>query len=141
MTTKDDAPRRVTVNGAQTELQEHPTTAAHGVKLLPTTFKSGGFQFRQLDRAGQVALFEKRKRPGGAPSFEVVKIRQLPARKVFGVNYPPSEAMPATESWGTSGWTYCDVDGAREKFRALAEAQERAAFSTHPHEKPGSNAP
>jgi hypothetical protein len=129
---KTDAPRRVTVNGAQTELQKHPTSGSATVKLLPATFKSGGFQFRQLDRVGRVALFEKRKRPGGATSFEVVKIRRLPARKVFGVEYPPSEAMPATESWGTSGWTYCDVGSARVKFRALAEAQERPALQTHP---------
>ena len=128
--TKDDAPRRVTVNGAQTEGHENPTTTGNTVKSLPTTFSSDGFTFRQLWREGRITLFEKRKRPDGAPSFEVVRIRQLPARTMFGVEYPASEAMPASESWGAMGWTYSDLESARAKFRALTLAQDRPAFST-----------
>ena len=129
---KRDAPRPARIDGASAKPQTHPTSAPDGVKPLPTTFKSGGFRFRQLMRQGHIALFEKRKRPDGAVSFEVVKIRRLPARTVFGTEYPPSEAMPPSERWGVEGWTYCDVDSAREKFQALAEAQDKPALCTHP---------
>lgn len=100
------------------------------LKPLPADFKSGGFTFRQLWREGNITLFEKRKRPDGAVSYEVVRIRVLPARVMFGKAYPATEAMPASESWGKYGWTYCDLSKARAKFRALTEPLECPALCT-----------
>lgn len=99
------------------------------VRLLPECFRSDGFSFRQLDRAGSVALFVKSKRPDGPVSFEVVRIRCRPAERAFGVEYPARETMPESESWGTDGFTFCDVVRARAKFAELAgPSQDRPAL-------------
>lgn len=105
------------------------------MKLLATVFKRDGFTFRQLERSGQVAVFEKRKRPGRSSSYEVVRIRRLPARSMFGVDYPASEAMPVSERWGTDGWTYCDRDKAMAKFRELDGAHNSPALRTRQPER------
>ena len=128
---QEDAPRRVTVTGAQTNLleQQHPTSMRKGVKLLPSTFNSGGFWFRQLCRKGNVALFEKSKGDNNR-SFEVVRIQRREERFAFGKVLPASEVMPSAERWGKDGWTYADLEQAREKFRALAGTREGVALGT-----------
>ena len=99
------------------------------MKLLPITFTAGGFQFRQLWREGNVALFEKSKSENNR-SFEVVRIQRRNARLAFGKTLPASEVMPSSERWGKDGWTYTDLEHARQKFRTLVEAQEGVALGT-----------
>jgi len=85
---------------------------------LPDTFRSDGFDFRLLRRAGAVALLVKSK-PGGTPSYEVVRLVRVPEREMFGRVIPAHEAMPASEQWGERGWTYSDRDRAEAKFSDL----------------------
>lgn len=87
---------------------------------LPTTFRDGGFEFRQLERVGRVAVFEKRK--GGLDvSFKVVRIRQVPETTMFGRTVPAHEAMPSSEQWGLYGWTCRDKGAAFRKSQELAQ--------------------
>lgn len=98
------------------------------VKPLPHAFNFDGFAFRLIQRAGDVALFEKRKPSHSRESFEVVIVQQHPAEKICGREYPAREAMPPSEAWGTSGWTYTELEDARRKFRALVESRQEATF-------------
>ena len=99
------------------------------MKPLAESFKSGGFNFRQLCREGNVALFEKTKGERNR-CYEVVRIQQREARLAFGKTLPACEVMPSSERWGKDGWTYRDLPSAQKKFRERVEAQERAALGT-----------
>lgn len=101
----------------------------HGVKPLPTTFRSGGFKFRQLAREGEVALFEKTKGHKDC-SYEVVRVLRRDARIAFGKMLPTCEVMPSSERWGKDGWAYRDLASARKKFRERVKAQERRVLGT-----------
>jgi hypothetical protein len=90
------------------------------MKPLAETFTHDGFQFCQLAREGDVALFEKSKSGHFRPSYEVVIVQHHPAQTIHGRQYPERESMPPTESWGDLGWSLTDLDSAKMKFRQLA---------------------
>jgi hypothetical protein len=92
---------------------------------LPDQFRHDGFDFRLLKRIGDVVLLVKSK-PGGTPSYEVVKLIRAPDREMFGRIIPAHEAMPPSEAWGQRGWTYCDRDRADTKFAALTSIDSGA---------------
>ena len=87
---------------------------------LPMTFRDGGFLFRQLERSGHVAVFEKHKGHLNI-SFEVVRVRQVPETMMFGRIVQAHEAMPSSEHWGLYGWTYRDKAAAFRKFQELTQ--------------------
>lgn len=86
---------------------------------LPTSFRSKGWDFRQLDRVGAVALFEKTHAEVTRPSFEVVIVQRHEARVIAGREIPAAEAMPSTSQWGRAGWTLTTETAARAKFDGL----------------------
>ena len=98
------------------------------MNTLQATFTYDGFAFRLLKRAGNVALFEKRKPSQSRESFEVIIVQQHPAETICGRNYPARESMPPSEAWGTAGWTCTTLDDAESKFRALVESAQEATF-------------
>lgn len=72
---------------------------------LPLTFQSRGFAFRQIDRQGDVATFEKRWHGTGIPSYEVVIVQKRKACVIHGHTVPAHKAMPSSEQWGWAGFT------------------------------------
>ena len=76
---------------------------------LPVAFRSCGFEFEQLARDGDVALFHKTelfKRPGGIEfeTFEVVIVQKMEEYQwPDGRITPAHEHMPGNELWGLSG--------------------------------------
>lgn len=77
---------------------------------LPTQFDGRadqkGFQFSQIKREGDVALFEKRKPGWLKPKYEVVIVQKCPERTwPNGLTTPAHEIMPSPEEWGTLGWS------------------------------------
>ena len=80
---------------------------------LPETFKHGGFEFKQLWREGQIALFEKRKPGSEVKSYETVIIQQNHDYEIAGNFIKAHESLPGNERWGDAGWTYCDISAAR----------------------------
>jgi hypothetical protein len=102
------------------------------VKPLPTSFTYDQFGFRQLARKGDVALFEKSRPTHSRPAYEVVIVQKHPAETIRGREYPAREAMPRSEDWGLSGWTYVDLKSAQTRFRKLVAAQARAGFTPTP---------
>jgi hypothetical protein len=94
---------------------------------LPETFRSDQFDFRVLNREGDVALLAKSK-PGGTTSYEVVVIQHRPAEVICGQPYPAREAMPRSEDWGVAGWSYRDRERADARFYRLVNSREDAQF-------------
>jgi hypothetical protein len=99
---------------------------------LPTAFTYHGFRFRQLAREGDVALFEKRKPAHSRPGYEVVIVKLHPAQTIHGRAYVERESMPRSESWGTLGWSFTDLESAQTKFRLLVNSVRNADSAPTP---------
>jgi hypothetical protein len=100
------------------------------MKPLPTKFTRLGFDFTQIERCGQVALFEKRK-PGHSTScFEAVVIEVRPEAEVFGRKVEEREVMPPDEAWGKLGFTYIDRQQAKNGFESLVQRAANGLFTS-----------
>jgi hypothetical protein len=90
------------------------------VKTLPKEFRSDGFDFRLIMREGDIGLLVKTKRGWVCSFWEVVKIQHL-SEKLWpnGQITPAHEAMPASESWGTKGWSFSIREKARQKLDSM----------------------
>jgi hypothetical protein len=88
------------------------------VETLAAEFSWQGRRYRQLKRVGMVALYEIFGADNNVFGFEVVWIRVHSAGERFGKWYEKREGYPASESWGTYGWSYLGTDraGAEERF-------------------------
>ncbi len=100
---------------------------------LPTVFTKGEFHFSQVMRFGDLALFSKVK---SAPahksgSFELIVVQKRASWEVGGKTIPAREAYPSSEQWGTQGWTYRDLETAKQKFEArkLGLLAEKGRFN------------
>ena len=102
---------------------------------LPIAFRFDKFEFKQIAREGDVALFRKTKvykrssreikRYKLAPvfefeTFEVVIVQKMDEHQwPNGDVTPAHEYMPPSEEWGTLGWSLQTRERAWEKFREL----------------------
>lgn len=79
-------------------------------------------------RDGDFAIFEQRKtRASRVLAYEVIRIR---VRKAFTVRdefVPAAEAYPASESWGTDGFTFKEWDEALAKFLEMVSDKRKSA--------------
>jgi hypothetical protein len=93
-------------------------------KPIATKFKHGEFNYRQITREGDVAIYEQRWRDSENVCYEVVRIRRHEA-KTFpgGKSSPAREAYPSSATWGDLGWTVTTLDAAYAKLRALRSGQ------------------
>ena len=87
---------------------------------LPCELRHDGFDLRQVQRIGQVALYEKTK--GNYTGWEVILIRERPGRHLPNGKYLPArECYPATTDWGIRGWTATTPADARKRFDKLVK--------------------
>jgi hypothetical protein len=94
------------------------------MKTLPTTFGSDNFDFQQLRREGDIAIYVKQKPGFSFRSYEVVMIQKRNAYTwPDGQTTPAHEAMPSSRDWGKYGWTYPTLEDCQLRFKSIAEAQ------------------
>jgi hypothetical protein len=80
-------------------------------------FTLGGFNYRQIAREGDWAIYEQRWRDSKNVCYEVIRIRREEATTFpSGRSYPAREVYPPSEAWGVDGFTFTDRDKARAKF-------------------------
>jgi hypothetical protein len=104
---------------------------------LPASFRSGGFDFRLVKRTGDIALFEKRKPTHTRSFFEVVIVqKRKEATFPSGRVTPAHEAMPASEQWGSAGWSYSDLEGAEKRFKSLVESRRAQEYGANARNYP-----
>ena len=104
------------------------------MKILPVSFHRDGYDFTQVIRQGNLAIYSKTKPHYTRPSFEVVIVQQHPAETICGRIYQERESMPPSEAWGTAGWTCTTLEDAKIKLRTLVESRQEAIF--HPAATP-----
>ena len=92
----------------------------HSCKPLPTRFPRGGFDYRQIVREGDAAIYEQTWGGCSNPSvcYEVIRIRRREGFQIGARFISPAEVYPRSEQWGELGWTLPDKDAA---FRKLGE--------------------
>jgi len=93
----------------------------HSCKPLPIRFRRDGFDFRQIAREGNAAIYEQTWRVCGEPSvcYEVIRIRRREAFQIDGRLVEPAEVYPSSGAWGVDGFTLTDKDAAFAKLREV----------------------
>ena len=94
----------------------------HSYKALPTQFRHGGFDYRQIIRERNAAIYEQiwnwRRNPSVA--YEIIRIRRREGFEIGGRFVEPAEVYPNSEAWGVDGFTLTDKEAAFAKVRELA---------------------
>jgi hypothetical protein len=91
-------------------------------KPLPTRFRHDGFDYRQIVRKGNAALYQQtwngcRNR---SVCYEVIRIRHREGFEIHGRFVDPAEVYPKSEAWGIGGFTVSDKDGAFVKLQEIS---------------------
>ena len=94
----------------------------HFYKLLAKEFRRDGFQYRQIAREGDAAIYEQRwtgcAEP--SPSYEVIRIRRREGFRIGTRFVEPAEVHPASKLWGVDGFTLTDRNKAWAKFSEIS---------------------
>jgi hypothetical protein len=91
-------------------------------KLLAKEFRRGGFQYRQIAREGNAAIYEQAW-PGCAepsPSYEVVRIRRREGFQIGNRFVNAAEIYPNSAAWGVDGFTFTNRNKAWAKFSEIS---------------------
>jgi|SRR5438552_13047266 len=91
-------------------------------KPLGAQFRKDGFNYKQIAREGDLAIFEQSWSGCAIPStaYEVVRVRRREGFKIRGNFFEPAELYPPSKAWGADGFTLTNRDAAFEKLRELA---------------------
>jgi hypothetical protein len=93
----------------------------HSYKPLPTRFRRDGFDYRQIARERDAAIYEQTWAGCCDPSvcYEVIRIRRREGFQINGRLVEPAEVYPSSGAWGVDGFTCTDKDAAFAKLREL----------------------
>ena len=93
----------------------------HSCKPLPTRFRRDGFDYRQIARQGDAAIYEQTWNGCAEPNvcYEVIRIRRREAFQIDGRLVEPAEVYPSSRVWGVDGFTLTDKDAAFAKLREV----------------------
>lgn len=114
--------------GGLTQLSSPKTSATveagskkcRSYKPLPTQFEHGGFDYRQIARQRDFAIYKQTwKGNERAVAFEVIRIRKRESFVIGGKFVAGAEVYPKAKDWGTDGWTVLSRDIAFEKLREI----------------------
>ena len=128
MTSPPNAKRDQALVGDSTSLSTPKTRATaeggckkrHSYKPLQTRFRHDGFDYRQIAREGNAAIYEQTSKGNeDSAAFEVIRIRQREGFEIDGRFVDPAEIYPNSEAWGVDGWTIQDKDAAFHKLREV----------------------
>jgi hypothetical protein len=93
----------------------------HSCKALLTRFRRDGFNYRQIVREGDAAIYKQTwsgcSNPGAC--YEAIRIRRREGFQIDGRFVEPAEIYPKAEAWGVDGFTLTDKDAAFAKLREL----------------------
>jgi hypothetical protein len=94
----------------------------HPYKRLPTRFRRDGFEYRQIAREGDAAIYEQTWRGCAEPSvcYEVIRVRRRDGFQIDGRLIEPAEVYPSSGAWGVDGFTLTDKDAAFAKLQEVA---------------------
>jgi hypothetical protein len=105
---------------------EARNSKGHFYKPLPTRIRRNGFDYCQIAREGDAAIYEQtwRGRADPSPCYEVIRIKRRAGFVVDGRVVEPAEVYPPTERWGADGLTFINRDKASSKFFEISALKE-----------------
>lgn len=88
---------------------------------LPTQFQRDGFNYRQIAREGDAAIYSQSRTDYSNPSvsYEVIHIRHRDGFHIDGRFVEPAEVYPNSEAWGADGFTLRDREAAFAKLKEV----------------------
>ena len=94
----------------------------HSYKPLPTRFRHHGFDYRQIIREANAAIYEQIWSGCSNPAvcYEVIRIRRREGFEIAARFVAPAEVYPNSETWGVDGFTLTDKQAAFAKMREVA---------------------
>lgn len=97
---------------------EGGTKKSRFYRPLPARFWHNGFDYRQIAREGDAAIYEQRWTGCQNPSiaYEVIRVRRREGFQIDGRFVEPAEVYPASELWGVDGFTFTERNKAWDKF-------------------------
>jgi len=128
MTTHQQTPastlavRPAPLSARKTSARAEAGTQKRYFRPLPKEFRHDDFQFRQIAREGNAAIYEQRWTGCAEPSvaYEVIRIRRREGFQIGSRFVEPAEVYPNSDSWGVDGFTLTNKDAAFAKLREVA---------------------
>ena len=100
----------------------------HFYKPLPQEFRRDGFDYRQIYRQGDFAIYRQTwKGNEHSAAFEVVRIKRRQGFQIGDRFVEPAEVYPNSEAWGADGFTLTDKDAAFAKLREITTGSKTLA--------------
>jgi len=89
---------------------------------LPTQFSRDGFNYRQIAREGDAAIYEQTWSRCSSPRlcYEVIRICRRDGFQIDGRFVESAEVYPQSDAWGADGFTLTDKDAAFGKLREVS---------------------
>lgn len=100
-------------------------------KILEKNFRSDSFDFEQICRENNVAIYKKSKRgiDGPIESFETVLIDRHDGFEIAGNVVEPAEVYPPNSAWGKHAWSHKTLEAAQTKFEWLKQNVNEDKFT------------
>jgi hypothetical protein len=107
---------------AKTRARAEGGTKEGHYRPLPKEFRRGGFDYRQIARDRNAAIYKQTWNGCRDPAvcFEVVRIKRRQGFEIKGKFIEPGEVYPNSEAWGADGFTVTDKEAAFHKWREIA---------------------
>ena len=87
------------------------------MKKIGKQFKKYGFDFKQIKRVGNVAIFEQSKPGWPDPRYEIVRIGRHNGYYMGDQKIEAAETYPGNSLWGIQGWTATNLERAEVHFK------------------------
>lgn len=90
-------------------------------KPLSKDFRKFGFNFKQIWREGDYAIYEQTRNGSPQCNWESIRIRRHNGYTIGGVDIEPSEVYPSNEKWGNDGFTHTTLESAHAKIEVMKQ--------------------
>ena len=85
--------------------------------ILPKEFEAEGWQFSQIKREKDVALYSKTK--DKFKTYELIIVQYYESYQIVDNFVPAKQSWPSDESFGTLAWAYTTLEDAEKRFLSL----------------------
>jgi hypothetical protein len=91
------------------------------MKRLEKKFSHLKFDFSQICREGDFAIYSRKYSDSEKVHYEVIKVLSHNGYAIGGEIYPPSEYYPSANSWGTDGFTCVTKEDAYKRLEKMMQ--------------------
>jgi hypothetical protein len=96
-------------------------TTATDYKVLPTEFKKKGFNYKQVKREGNRAIYLQTRVGTTLNNYEVIRIGKHNGYTMGGSFIEAAETYPGSSLWGIMGWTCTSIEDANTRYDKLVD--------------------